>query len=93
MVAGAWSIRSLTTRVLSNPHFDPAGHHVGRVQMILGLLCKAQKKRAPAMQHLTEARNILLQFGQPPILAGRNGSRGIGIAARFMPYETTDCTL
>ena len=69
MVAGAGSIRSLTTRVLSNPHFDPAGHHVGRVQMILGLLYKAQKKRALAKQHLNEARNILSQFGKTPILA------------------------
>ena len=37
--------------------------------MILGLLYKAKKKRALAVQHLTEARRILSQFGQTPILA------------------------
>ena len=36
--------------------------------MILGLLYKAKKKRAFAVQHLTEARRILSQFGQTPIL-------------------------
>jgi hypothetical protein len=37
--------------------------------MTLGLLYKAKKKRARAAQHLTEARRILSQFGQTPILA------------------------
>jgi len=57
------------TQVLENPHFDPAGHHVGRAQMILGLLYKTKKKPALALEHLTEAKRILSQFGQTPILA------------------------
>ena len=37
--------------------------------MILGLLYKAKKKRALAVQHLTEAQRIISQFGQTPMLA------------------------
>jgi hypothetical protein len=62
-------IPDLLKRVLANPHFDPAGHHIGRAQMILGLFYKVKKKRALALQHLTEAKRILSQFGQTPILA------------------------
>jgi hypothetical protein len=62
-------IRALTTRIMENPHFDPAGFHFGRVQMALGLLYKVKKKRALAVQHLTEAKRIFLQFAQIPILA------------------------
>jgi hypothetical protein len=62
-------IPDLLKRVLANPRFDPAGHHIGRAQMILGLLYKAKKKRALAFEHLTEARRILSQFGQTPLLA------------------------
>ena len=61
-------IRALITHALQNPHFDPAGHHVGRAKMTLGLLYKT-KKSSLALQHLTEARRILSQFGQTPILA------------------------
>ena len=69
MLTAASRIRDLATRVLANPHFDPAGHHIGRAQMILGLFYKVKKKRALALQHLTEAKRILSQFGQTPILA------------------------
>jgi hypothetical protein len=69
MVSASASIRALMAHVLENPHFDPAGHHVGRAKMILGLLYKVKKKRALALQHLNEARRILSQFGQTPILA------------------------
>ena len=62
-------IRALMSSMLENPHFDPEGHHAGRAQMILGLLYKTKKKRALAVQHLTEAKRILSQFGQTPILA------------------------
>jgi hypothetical protein len=37
--------------------------------MTLGLLYKAKKKRALALQHLTDARRILGQFEQTPMLA------------------------
>ena len=69
MVTASSQIRALMTRVLENPHFDPSGHFVGRAQMILGLLYKAKKKRALALQHLTEAQRIISQFGQTPMLA------------------------
>ena len=36
--------------------------------MILGLLYKAKKKGALALEHLTEAKQLLSQFGQTPIL-------------------------
>ena len=61
-------LRALTACVLENPHFDPAGHHAGHAKLLLGLLCKAKKRRALALQHLTEAKRILSQFGQTPIL-------------------------
>jgi class 3 adenylate cyclase len=62
-------IHSLIAIARQNPHFHPEGHHLGRAEMTLGLLYKAKKKRARAAQHLTEARRILSQFGQTPILA------------------------
>jgi hypothetical protein len=68
-ISGSVSIRALASRVLMNPHFDPSGQFIGRANMILGLLHKIKKKRAPAIQHLTEAQRILSQFGQTPILA------------------------
>jgi hypothetical protein len=52
-------LRALTDRVLDNPHFDPAGHHAGHAKLLIGLLCKAKKRRALALQHLTQARRIL----------------------------------
>jgi len=69
MATASSRIPALMARVSENPHFDPTGHHVGHVQMILGLLYKAKKKRALAVQHLTDAKRIFSQFGQTPILA------------------------
>jgi hypothetical protein len=69
MFTASSRIRTLITRVLENPHFDPAGFHVGHAKMILGLLYKTKRKHALALQHLTEAKCILSQFGQTPILA------------------------
>jgi class 3 adenylate cyclase len=68
-VTASSRIRALAYHALENAHFDPSGHHVGRAQMILGLLYKIKKRRAPALEHLTEAKRILSQFGQTPILA------------------------
>jgi hypothetical protein len=45
------------------------GRFVGRAQLILGVLYKAKKKPALALQHLTDARRIFGQFGQTPMLA------------------------
>jgi hypothetical protein len=50
MVTASARIRALVTPVLENPHLDPAGHHLGHVQMILGLLFKIKKKRDLALQ-------------------------------------------
>ncbi len=62
-------IHGLIEAVRQNPQFDPNGFHIGRCEMILGLLYKTKKKRALAVQHLTEAKRFLSQFGQTPILA------------------------
>ena len=69
MMTAPSRIPDLLKRVMANSHFDPAGHHIGRAQMILGLFYKAKKKRDLALQHLTEAKHILSQFGKTPILA------------------------
>ena len=66
---GRSSIETLVSQVRNNPQFDLNGHHIGRAEMILGLLYKGKRKRALAMQHLTEAKQILSRFGQTPILA------------------------
>ena len=69
IVTASSRVPALMFRVLENPHIDPQGLHVGRVQMILGLLYKTKKNHALALKHLIEARRILSQFGQPAILA------------------------
>jgi hypothetical protein len=69
MFTGGARVRAAIAPVLENPHFDPAGFHIGHAKMILGLLYKSKKKRALAVQHLREAKRVLSQFGQTPILA------------------------
>ena len=69
IVTASQRIPALMTHVRESTHFDPAGHHTGHAEMILGLLYKTKKKPALALQHLTEAKRILSQFGQTPILA------------------------
>ena len=59
---------SLVGEIRRNPHLDPNGFHIGRCEMILGLLYKAKKKRPLAVQHLTEAKRIISQFGPSPTL-------------------------
>ncbi len=68
MVTASSRISALMAHVLEYPHFHPEGHFAGHAQMILGLLHKIKKKRALALQHLTEAKRILSQFGQSPML-------------------------
>jgi class 3 adenylate cyclase len=69
LVTASTRIPALMKTVMGNPHFDPAGYHIGHAKMILGLICKAKKRRDPAFSHLTEARGILSQFGETPMLA------------------------
>jgi tetratricopeptide (TPR) repeat protein len=68
MVTGSSRIRTLMARNREHPSDHPSSFHTGKVEMILGLLYKAKKKRALAVQHLTEAQRILSQFGQTPTL-------------------------
>jgi len=68
-LTGSSRIHALTAQIMENPLFDRAGQHIGRAQMILGLLYKTKKKDALALQHLTEAKRIFSQFGESPILA------------------------
>nr|WP_256470194.1 AAA family ATPase [Bradyrhizobium sp. 157] len=69
MFTASSRVRTLMTALKDNPHFNPEGHHAGRIEMILGMLYKAKNKRAAALQHLTEARRILSKFGDTPILS------------------------
>ena len=69
IVTASSHIRTLVAHVVKNPQFDPNGHFVGWANMILGLLYKIKKKQTLAVQHLTEARRILSEFGQTPMLA------------------------
>jgi hypothetical protein len=69
MITASPRIRALVTQALETPHYDPNGFSTGKSEMLLGLLHKTKKKRALAIQHLTEAKRILSQFGQAPILA------------------------
>ena len=62
-------IRALAKLDADYPHYDPNGFSTGKSEMLLGLLYKTKKKRALAVQHLTEAKRIFSQFGQTPILA------------------------
>ena len=56
--------------IMANPRFNSEGLHIGRANLILGLLYKTKtKKRAQALHHLVEAKRILSKFGQTPILA------------------------
>jgi predicted ATPase len=62
-------IHTMVASVLENPTFDPEGSFVGWANMILGLFYKSKGKHTLATQHLTEARRILSEFGQSPMLA------------------------
>jgi hypothetical protein len=69
MLTASSRIPALMRPISESRHFDPNGHHIGHVKMILGMLYKAKKKRALAIEHLTEAERIFEQFGLTPILA------------------------
>jgi hypothetical protein len=62
-------IPALIEQIRQSPRFDPNGHYGARWAMGLGLLYKAKKKHALAVQYLTEARRIESQFGPTPMLA------------------------
>jgi hypothetical protein len=62
-------IHALVERIRQNPRIDTNGFHFAHTETILGLLYKANNKRALALQHLTEAKRIASQFGPTPMLA------------------------
>jgi class 3 adenylate cyclase len=61
-------IRALVKDVCDCPHVEREGVVFGRCEMLLGLLCKAKKRRAEAVSHLTEAKRLLAQLGSTPAL-------------------------
>jgi len=69
IATASFRIRTLVASVLENPTFDPEGSFVGWANMILGLLYRIKKKDTLAVQHLTEARRILSEFGPSPMVA------------------------
>ena len=62
-------VTTLVGQVRRSPMFTPNGLFDGQCAMILGLLYKAKKKRALAVQHLTEAKRVASQFGPTAMLA------------------------
>jgi hypothetical protein len=61
-------IKALIKDVRAQPHVDREGVVYGRCEMILGLLCKAKKRRPEAVSHLTEAKRLFAQLGPTPDL-------------------------
>jgi class 3 adenylate cyclase len=68
-LSGQKRILELIEQIRTNPQFDRDGHHLGRAEMILGLLHKAKGRKKLALKHLTEAKRILDPFGSSPILS------------------------
>ena len=68
MATASSRIVAMNRRMMENPHLDPVAHHVGSAHMLLGRLYKIKKKRALALEHLSEAQRILSQFGPSPLL-------------------------
>jgi hypothetical protein len=68
---GPSRVRAIMNRVLPLflAHTGPDSFYVASCEMILGLLDRTQHRRESALEHLTEAKRILSQFGQSPILA------------------------
>jgi tetratricopeptide (TPR) repeat protein len=69
MLTASSRIEALTASIQTVPHYDPDGFLIGKSEMIVGMLYKTKKKHAVAARHLNEAKRILTQFGQTPILA------------------------
>jgi class 3 adenylate cyclase len=61
-------VKALVNDVCAQPHVDREGVVYGRCEMILGLLCKAKKRRLEAVSHLTEAKRLFAQLGPTPDL-------------------------
>ena len=70
LVYGPKRISALVEQVRAYPTFDPAGHYHARTELILGMLHKIKKRRAPATHHLTAALRIVKPTG-PSTLQSR----------------------
>src|SRR6185437_15626774 len=68
MFTAAAQVEKLAGEVRMNQHFHPNGHHIGHIEMVVGLLFKFRKKRDEARRHLMEAQRIESQFGATPML-------------------------
>jgi hypothetical protein len=70
-ILGPSRVRAIMKRVhpLFLAHTGPDSFFVASCEMILGLLDRTQRKRESALKHLAEAKRILSQLGQTPILA------------------------
>ena len=81
MMTAPSRIPDLLKRVLANPHFDPAGHHIGRAQMILAYFTRPRKTcpRASASDR-GKAYPFAIR-ANPDTCAGRYSSRGTGAIA------------
>jgi class 3 adenylate cyclase len=69
MMTASSRIPSVIARMAESPLADHSGYHHGHARLILGLLYKIKKKRALALEHLTEAKRALSEIGQTPTLA------------------------
>ena len=58
----------MVEQVRKNPQFDQKGHDIARCDMIMGLLYKAKKNKAQAIEHLSRARVIVESAGRSPML-------------------------
>ena len=74
LLLGPSQIVSIVERVRANQQFDRDGHHIGRAEMILGLLYKVRRKNALAVRHLTEARRVVGAAGSSPLLTRIEGA-------------------
>jgi hypothetical protein len=61
-------VRTLVKAVSESSSVDREGTVFARCEMILGLLCKAKKRRREALSHLTEAKRLLARLGPTPAL-------------------------
>jgi class 3 adenylate cyclase/tetratricopeptide (TPR) repeat protein len=70
-VLGPSRVRAIMNRALPLflTHSGPDSFYVASCEMILGLLDRTQRRRESALEHLTKANRILLQFGETPLLA------------------------
>ena len=63
MILGPKRIQEMTDHIRAQGCFDPEGHYIARIEMILGLLHKTKKNKPLAIRHLTEALRIIEPSG------------------------------